>query len=794
MQNTQVVVEVQSSSDVEKHSVATLELGSANSDVYRDQSASPQDLQQSPEDTMRTPPPNSRSRLQKQHNLSPSKVYGNRIEVNGDFGTVARGNGVVLDKSLLCKALFDAGRTAICVCLPRRFGKTFNLSVLEEFFNIPHGEDAAAVNGIIDIEVARCSRLKLFEGSLLMENHPEFFEENFCKFPVIRISMKNVKATSLASFNMGLFESIAEAAEQWLSRQVDVDWGANSIWNDLKESYRDMTKQLDSLDGWEYKGRLAIRIYKLLQSTLSGVFRCKCIVLLDEYDTPLANTYGKSWKDNAQLNYLNLINVIFKDNLKLRTGVLVGVHYIKLGDLSSGANNINALPLTVMEERKRVIEETNGAKLKYFGELFAFTKPEVEALVSSVHQKYAATRLYSTTAIVAKAVEWYDGYCFGRCCGKFNPHAVLMFLQELCSESLDDAARNFWEMTGNQHMVESIVLNNRINILVLATELLRGYQADNLGLVKLANVWKQPNNWNAEWPIIKIYLDNNYMFNTTGPMSISKLVTLFIYTGYLTIKPGGHIAIPNGEMCRMWERLFQLSSNGECDPEQRKDQLGQLHSELYAGKIESLLTEIREIMDPMPNSINGHDEHAYGNIFRTFLFMKFRHYDGGGSEQHVRFLSELETGIGKTDLIVTFPTTQEHSDELTIIIEFKKIYKNEFTSTDYPLKRAIDGLEQIIEKGYARTQRRPWKKSKRRLDIGIAMGCGKVAMCQRLWKSLGKRLSATDRGINSSLYPKKKADETIAEYNQRVVEADKTVWHDGLGWETMPLDTSFYCN
>ncbi|KAJ2627518.1 hypothetical protein H4R22_004365, partial [Coemansia sp. RSA 1290] len=55
-------------------------------------------------------------------------------------------------------------------------------------------------------------------------------------------------------------------------------------------------------------------------------------------------------------------------------------------------------------------------------------------------------------------------------------------------------------------------------------------------------------------------------------------------------------------------------------------------------------------MDLMPNSINGHDEHVYGNIFRTFLLMKFRHYDGGGFEQHVRFLSELDTGIGKTDL------------------------------------------------------------------------------------------------------------------------------------------------
>ncbi|KAJ1741434.1 hypothetical protein LPJ55_001331, partial [Coemansia sp. RSA 990] len=57
---------------------------------------------------------------------------------------------------------------------------------------------------------------------------------------------------------------------------------------------------------------MAIRICKVLQSTLAGVFHCKFIVLLDEYGTPLTNNYGKSWESDAQLHYLNFTNIIFK--------------------------------------------------------------------------------------------------------------------------------------------------------------------------------------------------------------------------------------------------------------------------------------------------------------------------------------------------------------------------------------------------------------------------------------------------------------------------------------------------
>ncbi|KAJ2495306.1 hypothetical protein GGH96_006416, partial [Coemansia sp. RSA 1972] len=58
-----------------------------------------------------------------------------------------------------------------------------------------------------------------------------------------------------------------------------------------------------------------------------------------------------------------------------------------------------------------------------FGELFAFTQPNVEALVEKVREKNPRIRMYSVEQIMEKIIEWYDGYCFGVSVGKFNPFA-----------------------------------------------------------------------------------------------------------------------------------------------------------------------------------------------------------------------------------------------------------------------------------------------------------------------------------------------------------------------------------
>ncbi|KAI9467561.1 hypothetical protein BX667DRAFT_510532 [Coemansia mojavensis] len=295
--------------------------------------------------------------------------------------------------------------------------------------------------------------------------------------------------------------------------------------------------------------------------------------------------------------------------------------------------------------------------LNYFGELFAFAKSDVEVLVNKLHEQYPATHRYSTATIFDKAVEWYSGYRFGMHGGKFNPHNVLMFLQSLCATSLDGAVCNYWEMTGNPHMIGTIMLNSRMDILALATELLHKQHDNSSGFVKLAGAWKQPSNWDSKWPIIKVSLDQRYKVNATKTM----------------VEFGGHIAIPNGEMHR---------------------KLAQLSSELYAGNIEGLLTETREL----------------------------KRRDGAECKQYFDLLSELQSGIDMPDLIITFPATKRLSDQLVVIIRLKQIYGSK--SADCLLECAKEGPEQISDTKYASLQ----KDSTRRLDIAIAMGCEEVAM------------------------------------------------------------------
>ncbi|KAI8319090.1 hypothetical protein GQ54DRAFT_335854 [Martensiomyces pterosporus] len=76
------------------------------------------------------------------NDLAPSKVSGTRIQTGSDFGVMARNTGIIVDKTLICKAFVKCGRAPVCVSLRRRFGKTFNLSTIEEFLNVVNSSDA----------------------------------------------------------------------------------------------------------------------------------------------------------------------------------------------------------------------------------------------------------------------------------------------------------------------------------------------------------------------------------------------------------------------------------------------------------------------------------------------------------------------------------------------------------------------------------------------------------------------------------------------------------------------------
>ncbi|KAJ2483589.1 hypothetical protein EV174_002908 [Coemansia sp. RSA 2320] len=186
--------------------------------------------------------------------MSPTKVAGSRVSVGGDFGTIARRDGLIVDKTPLCYRLFEDVNEAACVCLPRRFGKTFNLSIVEEFFNVVAVDDVRSPSGRVDAVAGKAARFELFENSLLLTEHPEFFYAHFCKYPVICISFK-----------------------QRLS------------YESLLQHHRELMSLIgDDVDRWVTQGGRAWKSFAKLSNLLHDIFEHNYIVLLDEYDEPLS--------------------------------------------------------------------------------------------------------------------------------------------------------------------------------------------------------------------------------------------------------------------------------------------------------------------------------------------------------------------------------------------------------------------------------------------------------------------------------------------------------------------------
>ncbi|KAJ2008221.1 hypothetical protein H4R26_000341 [Coemansia thaxteri] len=225
------------------------------------------------------------ARMREHIRMSPTKVAGSRVSVGGDFGTIARRDGLIVDKTPLYV------NEAACVCLPRRFGKTFNLSIVEEFFNVVAVDDVRSPSGRVDAVAGKAARFELFENSLLLTEHPEFFYAHFCKYPVICISFKGDIASSSGEFHCCLAEAMADAVKAWLSRlkKCVLDSQQRLSYESLLQHHRELMSLIgDDVDRWVTQGGRAWKSFAKLSNLLHDIFEHNYIVLLDEYDEPLS--------------------------------------------------------------------------------------------------------------------------------------------------------------------------------------------------------------------------------------------------------------------------------------------------------------------------------------------------------------------------------------------------------------------------------------------------------------------------------------------------------------------------
>ena len=317
-----------------------------------------------------------------------------------NFEEMRREDFYYVDKSHVIEQLLTQWGKVNLFTRPRRFGKSLNMSMLQSFFEI--GKDKT-----------------LFDGLRISDNQ-ELCEKYQGKFPVVSVSLKGINGATYEEARRFLIKTINEEARRLsvLSDSTELDETDHELLTQLKK--KEMTN--DSL------------VYSIRELTelLEKHYGSKVIVLIDEYDVPLAKANENGYYDEMVLLIRNLFENALKTNNSLKFAVLTGCLRIAKESIFTGLNNFKVYSITD----------------KSFDETFGFTDAEVKELL----RYYGQEKYYETVK------EWYDGYRFGNV-DVYCPWDVINF----CSDHLADPGlepKNYWANTsGNSvisHFIDSV--------------------------------------------------------------------------------------------------------------------------------------------------------------------------------------------------------------------------------------------------------------------------------------------------------------------------------------------------
>lgn len=486
-----------------------------------------------------------------------------------------------IDKTQLIEQLLTRWGEVNLFTRPRRFGKSLNMSMLQSFFEI--GKDKT-----------------LFDGLRISDNQ-ELCEKYQGKFPVVSVSLKGINGATYEEARRFLIKTINEEARRLsvLSDSTELDETDHELLTQLKK--KEMTN--DSL------------VYSIRELTelLEKHYGRKVIVLIDEYDVPLAKANENGYYDEMVLLIRNLFENALKTNSSLKFAVLTGCLRIAKESIFTGLNNFKVYSITD----------------KSFDETFGFTDAEVRELL----RYYGQEKYYETVK------EWYDGYRFGNV-DVYCPWDVINF----CSDHLADSGlepKNYWANTsGNSvisHFIDSVGKPQKLTRMELE-------QLVNGGIVQ--------KEINSELTYKELY------------SSIDNLWSTLFMTGYLTQrgKPSGNrynLVIPNREIRNIITNhiLKMFKENVKDDGKTVSDLCDALLNQ-NPEKVELIFTEymkktisIRDTFAQKPTK-----ENFYHGLLLGIL----------GFKENWSVMSNRESGDGFGDILIRI-----EDEDVGIVIEVK---------------------------------------------------------------------------------------------------------------------------
>ena len=302
-----------------------------------------------------------------------------------------------IDKTGLIRELLNNWGEVNLFTRPRRFGKSLNMSMLEYFFSLDG--DKSIFNGLdISKETVLC-------------------EEYMGKYPVISVSLKGIDARN--------YEMAFEMAIQIMKRvpaKVQYLLKSDALSEQDKAEYR---KLLDD----NMSEAVFCNSLRVLSELLEKHHGTKVILLIDEYDVPLAKAHEKGYYNQMISLIRNLLGETLKTNSSLKLAVLTGCLRISKESIFTGLNNMKVL--TIADER--------------FDEYFGFTDKEVRELLG----------YYDVADHYGEVKEWYDGYQFGNT-SVYCPWDVLNHCDRIRSVS-NVQPENYWINTSSNDAVKRFI-------------------------------------------------------------------------------------------------------------------------------------------------------------------------------------------------------------------------------------------------------------------------------------------------------------------------------------------------
>ena len=327
-----------------------------------------------------------------------------------DFETIIKENCFYVDKTSFIKEWWENKDSVTLIARPRRFGKTLNMSMTEQFFSLDYA-----------------NRGDLFEGLFIWKE--EKYRDMQGSYPVISLSFANIKEKDFSGTRkkicqllVNLYVKYSYLKESDILQDADKAFFERILSLDMDDS--DATSALYQLSNFLYR-----------------YYGKKVIILLDEYDTPMQEAYVNGYWDELVSFTRSLFNSTFKTNPWLERAIMTGITRVSKESIFSDLNNLEAVTTTSDK----------------YATSFGFTKEEV----------LAALEECDLTDKKERVKQWYDGFIFGVHRDIYNPWSILNFLDK-------GKITTYWANTSSNSLVSKLLQKGNKRIKLQFEKLLQG--------------------------------------------------------------------------------------------------------------------------------------------------------------------------------------------------------------------------------------------------------------------------------------------------------------------------------